>query len=235
MAAGGGLGVWQCDEFPNKLLIPIAGTPLIVRAVEQVRYLSRHEPIVLTHWPEVQEIVPLYLEPEHHGGYVETFMSAREVWKVADRTVVLNGDMVWHPNVLEFILSHRGSPALYGDSQGQIYAWAFNVVDVVDIVYAALYSERTRRSYSQVHFFRLLCGVSQLKEAGYFYAVPEGTYTRDFDIPKDYESWLENGPVEEQQWEKQADELRATEREATDVGRARHTFKPRRILGIPAN
>lgn len=195
MASGGEKGIWQSSEFPNKLLVPIAGVPLIVRAVEQVKHLSENEPVVLTHWPEVQRVVPLCFEPEQHEGYIDTFLSAREVWKTAGRVVVLNGDMVWHPGVLEFVLFHQGSPALYGDSQGQIYAWAFDVVDTVDIVYAALYSERARHSYSQVHFFRLLCGVSQLKEAKCFYAVPEGTYTRDFDILKDYQSWLENRPI----------------------------------------
>ncbi len=147
--------------------------------------------MVVTHWPDVQKVVPLYFVPQRHGGYTETFMSAREVWEVADRVIVLNGDVLWHPDVLKFVLFDTGSPRLYGDALGQIYGWAFDKADTEKIVRAVkpLVTQRGP-SYSQVHFLRRLAGKSQLRESACFRVVPGGTYTRDFDIAKDYAAWL---------------------------------------------
>jgi hypothetical protein len=193
LAAGDGGGVWHSDEFPNKLLVPIADEPLIARAARQVEELSGIRPIVLTPWPEVQEIVPLYFVPAWYASYTDTFMSAWVLWNNADRVTVLNGDMVWHEDVLEFILGARGSPYIFGDTMGQAYAWAFNKSGVGLIAHAA----KQTNSHSQVHFFRRLCGCVQLRECEFFRFVPPGTYTRDFDIVEDYENWVENNPLED--------------------------------------
>lgn len=193
LAAGDGGGVWHSEEFPNKLLVPINGEPLIARAARQVEELSGIKPIVVTPWLEVQEVVPLYFVPAWYISYTDTFMSAWVVWNNANRVTVLNGDMVWHPDVLEFILEDHGSPCLYGDTMGQVYAWAFNKSGTGLVVRAA----QRMNSHSQVHFFRGLCGCSQLRECEFFRFVPPGTYSRDFDIVKDYENWVGNDPLKE--------------------------------------
>lgn len=194
MASGGGTtGKWRHDEFPNKHTLPIDGEPLVARAARQVEELSGISPVVLTPWPEVQAVVPLYFVPAWYVSYTDTFMSAWVVWNNANRVTVLNGDMVWHEDVLEFILADRGSPCLYGDTMGQVYAWAFDRSNTGTIIHAA----QRQNSHSQVHFFRQLCGCSQLRECDFFRFVPPGTYTRDFDIVKDYENWVENDPLKE--------------------------------------
>lgn len=191
MASGGGTtGTWHSAEFPNKHILPIGGEPLVARAARQVEELSGVRPIVLTPWLEVQETVPLYFVPAWYGAYTDTILSAAMIWAHADRTTVLNGDVVWHPDVLEFILSGEGSPRIYGSPTGQLYAWAFELQDVDKVIRAA----HGKTSHNQIGFFRQLCGYSQLRESEWFCPIPTGTYTRDFDIAKDYDRWCANIP-----------------------------------------
>lgn len=190
MASGGGTtGTWHNETWPNKLILPIAGEPLIARAARQVEELSGIRPIVLTPWPEVQEVVPLYFEPAWYVAYVDTFLGAAAIWAHADRTTVLNGDAVWHPDVLRFILNGEGSPRVYGSPTGQVYGWAFESEDIGEIVQAM----RGQTSHNQVGFYWNLCG-RQALTSEYFCVVPRGTYTRDFDIAKDYDRWCANIP-----------------------------------------
>jgi predicted O-methyltransferase YrrM len=194
MAAGGGTtGTWHSETWPNKHILPIGGEPLVARAARQVEELSGIRPIVLTPWPEVQKVVPLYFAPAWYASYTDTFVNSWIVWNNANRVTVLNGDVVWHPDVLEFILVDQESPRLYGDTLGQIYAWAFNKNCTGLIIHAA----QRMNSYSQVHFFRQLCGCTQLRECEFFKFVPPGTYTRDFDVMEDYENWLKDNPTAE--------------------------------------
>lgn len=182
--ASGVSPAWKHVEFPNKLLLPIGKESLIERVVRQVKKITGNEPVVLTHWPEIQEVVPLYFEPEKYHAYTETFLSAREVWKDAERVIVLNGDMLWHPKVLKFVLTHRGSPAIYGDLTGNGFAWAFNEVHARRVVRAAV---ETMKHRTQVYFFRKLWGVGTLRNSkDYVRVEPPKTYTKDFDIAKDY-------------------------------------------------
>ncbi len=205
VGAGGQPGKWAHEQFPNKLLLPIDGEPLIARTARQVRRATGQDAVVLTHWTEVQEVVPLYFVPEYHGGYTDTFMGAREIWRFAARVTVLNGDVLWHPKALKFVLSSGDSPRLYGDSLGQVYAWAFYKRDTSEVVQAVKAEAKTKRgpSYSQVHFLRLLAKSSNLRRSEYFRVVPQ-TYTQDFDIAKDYLDWLKrSGLAQEGESEKQ--------------------------------
>lgn len=188
MASGGENKTWQHDEYPINVLLPIDGAPLVVRTIWQVRELSEHEPVVLSHWPEVQEVVPLHFSPQRHFGFVETFLSAHVIWSYADRVIVLYGDTMYHPDVLKFILEDRGALRIYGDSLGQVHAWAFTKGGAAEKVIAAANEGGKRLSPSQIHFFRRLCGCPQLRGSEYFLQVePAETYTRDFDIARDYD------------------------------------------------
>lgn len=190
LAAGNGNpNKWQSKEFPLKVMVPIGGVPLVRRTVLQLEKLGI-KAVVATAYSAVKAVVPRATKPKRCDSYTDTWMSTSHLWKKADRVLFLNGDTVWHPTALNYVVRSKKSPAIYGDTMGQVYGWAFNLGHLCKVLVATL---GVLHAYSQVHFFRNLCGCSQLKECKFFYpVVPADTYTRDIDLFKDYKAWLSN-------------------------------------------
>ena len=189
---------WNSDE--PRHLVNIHGEPLILRTLRQLSEMG-YDATVITDKPEVQAVVPRYLEPENRRWIVSTILSSREAWR--DRVVILPGDVVWDIYILGFILGCNNYPAFYGDAK-EILAMTWlrghfeRVVSVLEGVGRTF--DRDGGWCWLWHFYRVLCGRDIYDNDMHgewedFRVIrtmhtPARSCTTDLDTIEEYHEWL---------------------------------------------
>ena len=192
---------WNSD-MPRHL-VRIGAETLMGRTLRQLGELG-HEATVMTDIPEVQEVVPCWIDPENRRWIVSTILSSREAW--SDRVIILPGDTVWDIYVLGFILGHNHTklPTFYGDSK-EIHAIAFLREHFGKIERALGGTERVFNRDGGwcwlSHFYRVFCGrdIYDYEMKGKWehwrtirtLHTPSKSCVTDFDTIEEYREWFE--------------------------------------------
>lgn len=181
---------------PPKHLIRIAGEKLILRTIRQLRKRGAF-PIVVTHLPYIQEIVPKFFVPEERRWYAETLLSTRELWR--DKVVVLQGDVVYTNAVMNEILNGAYQLCLYRFSATKegIHGLVFHgkhsesVATALGTIVTNAERDPQHNMGDQGFLSRHLN--EQMPGSVYEVILPRD-YTRDFDHRKDYKAFLAKNP-----------------------------------------
>ena len=214
LAAGPASRGWT-EENPKQLAV-IEGKPLLVRTVDQLRERGYDDQVVVvTRSKLIQAVSPRYFEPEVCTWRTQTILSTRALW--ADRTIIIHGDTIFSPKVMDFIVGEQGPLALIsvGDKV-HTESWVFTKevqnrvmkslkvaerVAIMDSKDSLPVKKRYRTHYHQtlvrMHWalYRALSGLPiEDLDARVFnpgiHRVLEPDYTCDLDSPRYYARFL---------------------------------------------
>lgn len=189
-----------------KQLLPIAGEPLLVRTLRQLREMG-YTGTVVSHLPELCCLGESF-EPATRRWTCETLASTQELW--TDKTVVLLGDVVWSSSVLASVLDCKRQPMIFGNGR-EVYAASFlhEHQEEVDLALRRVITGAEKRVNGGKLWllYRALAGFGDLNTVQWNYDVfrvipsrgtpagrgPEG-YVQDFDKLEDYEWFLRRNP-----------------------------------------
>lgn len=115
LAAGHGV---RWEKSHHKQLATIGDKPIIehtLNLVPDALVVTRHKRLM--QYPHVM--------PSRCGFVLDTILSTRNMW--SERTIILLGDVIFHPDDLETILAFDGDFAVFGSrSQVEIFAISFD-------------------------------------------------------------------------------------------------------------
>lgn len=199
LAAGRPRDAWT-ENMPCQLAF-IAGEPLILRTLRQLEERGYDKNVItITHNKAIQAVVPQYRVPKFHRWWVETLLVTHELW--TDRTIVLNGDVIFSPAVLDAVLADDSSIGFHG-SPGEVFAIVFaaEVHNHVRIALAIAIIDAPQRIQGRRgrglvwQFYRAFNGFD-LHEHKHnmevYHLAPEDDYTYDIDRSlKKYWGFLE--------------------------------------------
>jgi len=191
--AGGEAPRWK-GILPKELAL-IAGQPLLQHTVEQVKH--RGSPWIITHKPEIGDVVGFIFEPQAHRWWPEALLSTQDIW--FNSVVVLNGDVVFSAEALDRIFS--GGLHVYGQRtpSWEIFAVSFDSEDYKKVVGAAKEAiERGEKGHRCTiwEFYRALSGLDLADQYKFDDVVwcEINDFTTDFDTLKHYEEFLRSHP-----------------------------------------
>lgn len=198
LAAGDQRDDWT-EDTPCQLAL-VAGEPLILRTLRQLEERGYDENVItVTHNEAIKAAVPQYRTPRFRRWWAETLLATHKSW--AERTIVLNGDVIFSPVVLDAALADDGPIGFHG-SPGEVYAVVFTA-EIHDHIRAALTlaivdapkSIPVRRGRGLVwQFYRAFNGFDLHKHKHnmtIYRLAPEDDYTYDIDRSvKKYQGFL---------------------------------------------
>ncbi len=112
-------------------LAPVEGKPLILRTISQLAMWDHDENVtVVTHKESIKAVVPRVFVPDPRFYWVETVLSTSPLW--TNRTIILHGDVIFSPTILNSILSDTAPIAFYG-SMGEAFGFTFTSALHADI------------------------------------------------------------------------------------------------------
>ena len=125
LAAGCNWRGWT-DETPKQLAL-IAGEPLILRTLRQLKERGYDEEVVVvTHNKAIQAVVPRYFEPGVYYWRSETLVSTKELWD--ERTIVVHGDTVFSSAAMDLIVATQ-EPFMFIGIGNKVNAEAYVFTD----------------------------------------------------------------------------------------------------------
>ena len=200
LAAGPSWRGWT-KEAPKQLAL-IEGKPLIVRTLDQLKERGYDDNVmVVTHNEAIQAVVPRYYIPSKHQFWHETLVYTRELW--GDRTIILNGDTIYSPEVIDMILADQTSLMFYGKLNGKMShmnGMAFDKTENERVVNAAKKATRETRIKSEARIklswgmYHVLFGLplrTRNAPCDVWMAQAADDYTCDIDKPEFYAKFLE--------------------------------------------
>ena len=191
------------DENPCQLA-PIAGQPLLLYTLAQLKSRGHDTNVtVVTHSMTIATVVPQYFYPEVHFYWAETVLSTRLIW--TERTIILHGDVIFSPTVLDSILAEKASIAFHG-SMGEAFGIVFTTesharirIALADAIEDAPKDLPMRKGRGLVwQFYRAFNGTHLHKHVhnwDIYRLAPKDDYTCDIDHSiKKHTAFLENHP-----------------------------------------
>ena len=214
LAAGRMWRGWT-KETP-KQLAPIASEPVILRIIRQLKERGYDEDIiVVTHNKAIQAVVPRYFEPARFYWRTETLASTRELW--GERTIVLHGDTIYSPTMMDTIVATH-EPFMFigiGDKmhveacvftdQNLVLRAANMATDAANVCEAGPKPEnlaanqdtpkRWGGAYEAWTFYRALSGLPPVEKPEWafnpkIHRIVKNDYTVDIDTPQVYKWFL---------------------------------------------
>jgi len=210
LAAGPMWRGWT-EEAP-KQLAPIAGEPLILRTIRQLKERGYDDNVtVITLNKAIQAVVPRYFEPAKNYWRWETLASTKELWE--ERTIILHGDTIFSPKAMDTIVDTR-APFMFIGIANKLHAEAYVFTDqdlvlraanaAIEAAYAGEagpkpknVSQNTPRRWGHQFghwwFYYTLCGLPPVLAAHFnpeIHRAIKGDYTFDIDSPTKYANFL---------------------------------------------
>ena len=181
---------------PNviKQMLDVGGVTVIERVVHQVRRKWQAEPWVAVKGGQPFGLGMRYHYPADCTHIFDTLQSTIGRWR--DVNIILLGDVYYSDACLDAIA--EGSRVFYGDG-GDIYGLRFTSDEVARLMRAIVAARR----YAAVsgngklwHVYRAWehFPMDEHKVGKYFYKLPDGDETQDFDRPEMYETWRRRHP-----------------------------------------
>ena len=128
LAAGPAWRGWTV-ETPKQLAL-IAGEPVILRTIRQLKERGQEHVIAVTHNKAIQAVVPRYFKPAKFYWRTETLLSTQELWD--ERTIVLHGDTIYSPKIMDAIVATQEPFMFIGiGNKLHVEAYAFTDQDLV--------------------------------------------------------------------------------------------------------
>ena len=185
-----------------KQLVDIAGEPLIMRTIRQLRAML-FNPIVVTHNNEIKAVLDEekvdMIEPLFRYWLVESILSTVHYWK--GRMIILLGDVVWSDEALEKVLFDNRPVAVYG-THAELYALCWDATTIAMIPTFRKVRKHAIQSRSRAgscgklwNVYRALEGKSLDKHQLYYennVFVPIEDWTIDIDLKPRYEKFIES-------------------------------------------
>ena len=110
------------NENPCQMAM-VEGQPLILRTLSQLKERGHDWRVtVVTHKPAIMSIIQHYFIPSPRFYWAETVLSTRILW--TDRTIILHGDVIFSPAVLDAILADTAPIAFHG-AMGEAFGITF--------------------------------------------------------------------------------------------------------------
>ena len=110
------------NENPCQMAM-VEGEPLILRTLSQLKTWGHDQNVfTVTHKEPIKAVVPRYFAPEPRFYWAETVLSTHTLW--TERTIILHGDVIFSPAVLESILTEKAPIAFHG-AMGEAFGITF--------------------------------------------------------------------------------------------------------------
>lgn len=209
LAAGPAWRGWT-EKTPKQLAL-IAGEPLILRTLRQLKERGHEDVIVVTRNKAIQAAVPRYFEPSTFYWRTETLAATKELWE--ERVIILHGDVVFSERAMDAIVASQ-EPFTFIGIGTQLHAEAFVFTDHVLVLKAAkaateaayageagpkprgVRQNTPRRWGCQYMHWWFYCTLSGIPPVLAFHFDPkihriiEDDYTFDVDTPETYKLFL---------------------------------------------
>lgn len=174
------------SAFPKSFL-EIEDEALIYRLLRQLGERGI-VPTVITHQPELKEVVPRWFDPEEGRRWIaESFWSSRRLWK-GRKIIEFHGDVWFTDRAIDIILKDQSPLAIFGKRPDEMFA--LSIMDKVGVLRSLGRIIKLARDRNQARLFemyRLYYGL-RLGEPNFNeYYIDFEDATMDFDYDEQFD------------------------------------------------